>query len=239
MTVSTKPTPLIDDQIAEYYREGYLVVRQLATDRHVRDVLALARQHPVEPGGKWTPKIFDHDNPQADAALHQLLTDPRIVGAVEQIFEAPPRILFGMLAVVPAQGGQGLEWHQDSQYTHVLGRALNAFVAVDDITPDMAILWIAPRSHLWGLQRSDYIEGHHKTPDPPNGMPLPPMKQGDVCLFDRYTLHRSHRNTTDRHRYAYAAQYMEDKARLAETGEKDPRCMTADELAAMRQEAGS
>ncbi|NBC10142.1 MAG: hypothetical protein GVY24_00210 [Planctomycetes bacterium] len=236
MPVDARPRPLKEDQIAQYYREGYLVLPQLATPERVQAVREAAEQFPVQAGGNWTPKCFAHAEPTQDAPLHQLLTDPQIVGAVEQIFDAQARVFFGMLAVVPAQGGKGLEWHQDNQYTHILGRALNMFVAVDDITPEMANLWVSPGSHCWGLQPSETKEGHRKAADPGNGIALPAMKQGDICLFDRYTLHRSLSNTTDRHRYAYAAQYMEYHARLAETGQKDPSRMTPDELEAMWQQ---
>jgi ectoine hydroxylase-related dioxygenase (phytanoyl-CoA dioxygenase family) len=64
---------------------------------------------------------------------------------VEQIFEAPARVYYGMLAIVPAHGGKGLEWHQDNMYDVVRDVLLNTFVALCDITTDKAILWVAPR----------------------------------------------------------------------------------------------
>ena len=231
MSDATVTLTLSAEQIARYYREGYLLVRGLATPERVAAVAAEARQVQVEPGGRWTPRIFDHQRPRSDRSLHQLLTDPRIVAAVEQVFEAPARVYYGMLAIVPAGGGTGLHWHQDNQYTQILGRALNVFVALDHITEDMALLWVSPGSHLRGLQPSESVDGHRKAADPGDGVQLPPMRPGDVCLFDRYTLHRSLSNTTDRHRSAYAAQYMEIHARMAQTGEKDPLRMTAADLA--------
>ncbi|MEM6551591.1 MAG: phytanoyl-CoA dioxygenase family protein [Planctomycetota bacterium] len=233
MSESDRRTPLTEDQIEQYYREGYILLPQLATPERVQSVLEEAQQYPVEAGGRWTPRIFDHDEPTKDAAMHTLLTDPNIVGAVEQVFEATARVYYGMLAVVPAQGGSGLQWHQDNQYQLILGRALNMFVAVSDITPDMANLWVAPESHRSGLLQSELDEfGHRFTPEPENPLPLPALKQGDVCLFDRFTLHRSKTNTTDRHRYAYAAQYMEFNGRIGKTGQKDPKRMTVDDLTA-------
>ena len=50
-----------------------------------------------------------------------------------------------------------------------------------------------------------------------------------VCIFDRSTYLRSFTNETNEHRYAYAAQYQADYARLAKTGEKDPRKLRAAE----------
>jgi hypothetical protein len=229
-TATTSATPLTDEQIERYYREGYALLPQLATPEVVQGVRQAAERFTAEEGGNWTPEIFEHDNPQHEADVHALLTDPQIVGAVTQLFDAEPRVYYGMLAIVPGKGGKGLEWHQDNQYIHLLGRALNMFVAVDDIDPDMAMLWVSPGSHLWGLQPSEEQYGHRKAADPGNGIKLPAMKQGDVCLFDRYTLQRSLTNEQDRPRYAYAAQYMEQHARLAETGKKEANRMLVSEL---------
>lgn len=106
--------------------------------------------------------------------------------------------------------GAGLPWHQDNQYTQVLGGAINVFAALCDITPDKAILWVAPRSHRLGTQPSKATK-----------QPLPTMKAGDVCIFDRNTYRRSLKNETDQPRPAYAAQYQSDNARDAETGMRE------------------
>jgi ectoine hydroxylase len=228
---ATYSGPLSEEQIETYYREGYVVVEGLVPDAVVDAVVAEGKKTSYTPGGGWTPRIFEHDAPEKDAALHRILVEPNVVGAVEQIFEAPARVHFGMLAVVPANGGKGLEWHQDNMYSTILGRALNVFVALCDITPDKAILWVAPKSHLKGVQESLTETGHRVAAEPENGMPLPTLKKGSACIFDRSTLHHSKRNATDEDRFAYAAQYSEDKARAAYLdGKKDPKRMLARDL---------
>lgn len=173
----------------------------------------------IPPGSDfWTPTVFDFQDPDRQRELHALLAHERILAAVEALVDGPARITFGMLAVVPAGGGKGLPWHQDNQYGHFLFRALNTFVAVRDVAPEQCMLWVAPRSHLLGLQPSQYIDGHHHSAEPANGLRLPALKQGDACIFHRSTLHRSIRNETAIHRYAYAAQYCEAHARRADTG---------------------
>jgi ectoine hydroxylase-related dioxygenase (phytanoyl-CoA dioxygenase family) len=118
-------------------------------------------------------------------------------------------------------------------YSTILGRALNVFIALCDITPDKAILWVAPKSHLKGVQESLTETGHKVAAAPENGMPLPTLAKGSVCIFDRSTLHHSKRNETDEDRYAYAAQYSEEKARAAYLdGKKDNTRMLASDLAA-------
>jgi ectoine hydroxylase-related dioxygenase (phytanoyl-CoA dioxygenase family) len=223
--------PLSEEQIETYYREGYVIVENLVPGSAVDAVVAEAKKNLYTPGGGWAAQIFEHDAPEKDAALHGLLVEPGVVGAVEQIFEAPARVFYGMLAVVPANGGKGLEWHQDNMYSTILGRALNVFIALCDITPDKANLWVAPRSHLNGVRESIVKDGHRVAPPPANGMPLPTLTKGSVCIFDRNTLHHSKRNETNEDRYAYAAQYMEEKARAAYLqGKKDPRPMLAADL---------
>ena len=238
MKTTTPSGTLTSAQIAQYYREGYLVVEGLVPHTTIASVMEAARDVAFTDGGGWTPKIFDPHRPDQDANLHRLLVEPAITQAVEQLFEAPARVYYGMLAIVPPNGGKGLPWHQDNQYDQIVGNALNVFIALDNITADMAMLWVAPGTHLKGVQPSQTntttAPGHREAiVEPENGIPLPGLNRGDVCIFDRSTYHRSLRNETDRARYAYAAQYMAEYSRLASTGEKDPIKRPVAELRAL------
>jgi hypothetical protein len=228
---------LTEEQIEEYWREGYLVVPELIGAATVESVMEAARTYgdPVD-GAGWSARIFDHKEPAKDVQAHQILWDPTLVATVAQLLESEPRIWYGMLAVVPANGGDGLPWHQDNQYTQILGGALNVFVALSEVTPERANLWVAPRSHRLGTQPargSDLYAGSHRQAvvAPENGICLPTLLPGDACIFDRCTYHRSLKNETGQHRYAYAAQYQADNARIATTGKKDPLRMRACDLA--------
>lgn len=233
---------LNESDIEEYWREGYLVVRGLVSRPAVDRVLdAAARFDGLAAGKGWSARIFNHKEPTVDADVHQSLWDPGVVGAVEQILESEPRVWYGMLAVVPAHGGDGLPWHQDNQYTQILGGALNVFVALTEVTPERANLWVSPRSHRLGTQParpSDLYNGAHRQAaiEPENGICLPALQPGDACIFDRCTYHRSLKNETDQHRYAYAAQYQADNARIASTGMKDPLRMRARDLAGINSD---
>jgi len=217
---------LTEEQLQHFYREGYVVVPGLIPQDTIDSVLAAAPET-GRAGGGWGAQAYDHAHPETQAGIHRVLTEPGVVDAARSIFGNEPRVLYGMLAVVPANGGTGLPWHQDNQYTQVLGGAINIFAALCDITPDKAILWVAPRSHRLGTQPSRATEqantqGHREAAvEPENGQPLPAMKAGDVCIFDRNTYHRSLKNETDQPRPAYAAQYQSDNARDAETGRRE------------------
>jgi ectoine hydroxylase-related dioxygenase (phytanoyl-CoA dioxygenase family) len=227
---------LTEEQIEHYYREGYVLLPGLIPRPVIEEVLAAARVHPKEvTGDKWQSRIFDHENPLNDAAIHRLLVEPNVVAAAHDLLSSEPRVWYGMLAIVPANGGNGLPWHQDNMYTTLLGGALNVFIALSEITPEKANLWIAPRSHRYGILPaggSKLYGGAHReaVTDPENGFCLPTLQPGDACIFDRNTLHRSLQNHTDTDRYAYAAQYQSDHARRAEDGKKDPKRMRARDL---------
>ncbi len=238
---------LTEEQIRHFYREGYVVVPGLVPPDEIQAVLSAApEQNGV--GGGWKAESYDHRQPEKSAAIHRLLVEPQVVDAVRSLFANEPRVLYGMLAIVAAHGGTGLPWHQDNQYSQVLGGALNTFIAVSDIASDQAMLWVAPRSHRLGTQPSKETEqantgGHREAlVEPENGVPLPPMKAGDVCIFDRNTYHRSLKNETDRHRFAYAAQYQAENARTADAGTIDtpeiPNRLRAVELRAFWQGRG-
>ena len=217
---------LTEQQLQHFYREGYVVVPSLLTQETIAAVLASAPDA-GRAGGGWGAKAYDHVHPETQGDVYRILAEPGVVDAARSIFGNEPRVLYGMLAVVPANGGTGLPWHQDNQYTQVLGGALNIFAALCDITPNKAILWVAPRSHWLGTQPSKETEqantqGHREAVvEPENGQPLPAMKAGDVCIFDRNTYHRSLKNETDQPRFAYAAQYQSDNARDALTGQRE------------------
>ena len=67
-------------------------------------------------------------------------------------------------------------------------------------------------------------------------MQLPSMEPGDTCIFDRNMLHRSLKNTTGENRFAYAAQFQAEHARLAATGKKDPNKLLITDLRKIWQE---
>ncbi len=233
------PHPLSEDQINEFYREGYIVVNQLVPHDIIDSVVEGAQKVAPNADGSWTAKAFDFSNPLEEVALHKCLAEENIIAAVEQIFETRARLYYGMLAVVKAKGGKGLPWHQDNQYDQVLGRALNTFVALCDITPDKGILWVAPRTHILGIQPSKDAEHGHREAEvePKGGMPLPGLKKGDVCIFDRNTYHRSLKNDTNTDRYAYAAQYVEENARyVSDGGKKRPGKFLARDFQKMVEE---
>jgi hypothetical protein len=105
-----------------YARPGYIVCRNLVNSNTVDSVRLLGEQTfneavngATSPVMRWTPAVFNHEDPMVDAELHALLRDPSLVSAASQLLGgAPARVYYGMLAVVPPNGGTGLPWHSDN-----------------------------------------------------------------------------------------------------------------------------
>ena len=217
-------TRLTEAQIKEYYVEGYTLVRGLVPKGSIDKLMATAPNAGVSANREWNARSWEPKEPMLGGAngaaqVHRLFIEPSVIQACEDIFGAPARCYWGMLALVAPHGGRGLKWHQDNQYTHIFGGALNIFIAVSRITPEMANLWVAPKSHLLGTVPSKDQVGHREVVNAPeNGILLPTLEPGDACIFTRDTIHRSLTNETDQVRYAYAAQYSSNNSRYSKDG---------------------
>ncbi len=228
--------PLSEEQIDHYFRDGYLIVRGLISPERLAPVRERAAEL-VNDNDRFQPHIYQFDHPDTnDPIIHAPFLDERVIKAVEQIFHGPALAYYGFLALLPARYGKGLPWHQDNQYTQFHGLALNTFIAVDRVEPDMGHLWIAPGSHRHGtlpsIEADEETGTHHRTIDfePTGGFCLPAFNAGDAVLFDRNTLHRSLENMTDRPRICYAAQFVAEHARLTENGKRSPNAFPPRQL---------
>lgn len=203
-----------DDDMQAFYREGYFLARTFLPASSVEIINASYEDQiaTLQDKKEWQGLLM------SDAAQAELGSD-RIRDCMEQLLGGPTTFWHGMYAVV-MPGGRGLDWHQDNQYTHILGHMCNAFVALDTITPDNAGLWIAPRSHLLGrLPNLNTEEGHKRAAEPENAIPAPDLQPGDALIFHRELLHHSKENRTDRPRRAFAFQVSNANCRFAETGQ--------------------
>lgn len=203
-----------ENDVQAFYREGYFFAPRFLAPESVDRINASYDEQIKTLEGKknWSALPFSEE---AQAELNA----SRIQKIMEAVLGGPTQLWLGMYAVV-MPGGRGLQWHQDNQYTHILGHMCNAFVALDRITPENAGLWIAPRSHLLGrLPNLNKEEGHKRAPEPENGRPAPDMEAGDALIFHRELLHHSKENRTDKPRRAFAFQVSNRHCRFAKTGE--------------------
>lgn len=214
---------LTEEMIEQFYRDGYFYAPGFLSEEVVN---AINEEHLVfanetSNDGTWKSKTVIHIEKERELLPNttEFLTNSKIVHVFERILGDDVKLWMGMYAVVPPRG-KGLEWHQDNQYTHILGHMLNGFIALDHISLENAGLWIAPQSHLLGRQPNlnQEIGGHRRAAEPANGMPCKPMRPGDAVFFHRETLHHSKENHTDLPRRAFAFQVASANCRYAATG---------------------
>jgi len=222
MNVVDSTRHLSRETIDSYYKFGYVVIPSLLSKSYI-DRLMRANNNPNSEKKEWNGAGLNASKPNEDLSIHQILVHPTILNLAEEYLEQPVRVHFGIFAIIAANGGNGLPWHQDNMYTKLLGRAMNIFIALCDITPEMGTLWIAPKSHVHGVldyqTNTTTAPGHREvTEAPKDSLCIGTLKKGDVVVFDRQTLHRSLTNSSPSDRYAYAAQFSSENIRNAEDG---------------------
>jgi ectoine hydroxylase-related dioxygenase (phytanoyl-CoA dioxygenase family) len=204
---------ITEEHIEAFYREGIFMAPSFLSQNSVDKMNAAYDDEILKLEGEkeWKNLPFAEE-------IQEELHNQRITEMMESLLGGPAQLWLGMYAVV-MPGGKGLDWHQDNQYTHILGHMCNVFVALDDIDVNKAGLWIAPRTHLLGRQPNLNNDGpHRRAADPDNPIPVEPMKKGDAVIFHRELLHHSKTNHTDTPRRAFAFQVSSANCRFAETG---------------------
>jgi ectoine hydroxylase-related dioxygenase (phytanoyl-CoA dioxygenase family) len=224
---------LTDSQLAQYHREGYLIVHGLLTDAEI--AAYVEHQAKPKPVG-WKLGLRSHT---ADPQLKYLAHHPRITTMVRQLLGGLPRIVQTMALDKAAAGGTGIALHQDSQYLPTEPNTLMAcWLAITDTDEANGGLCVVPGSHLSPLREArkaqDTKEHDSWTTiyelrdrdgrewkqemfsfeipnlDPQSIVRLAVPKGGGV-FFTGMTIHGSFANrSADRPRRAFATHYVKD-----------------------------
>lgn len=212
-------TPVLTDkQIADFERDGYVVVPQAFGPE---DMAVIERWHrevenlPEEPGRHWVfhekSRLNNNDlinrieyiSPFHDgfAQLTSVLRAPAAQLFAEQVALFKEKINFKM------PGGGGFEPHQDAQagWGDYASNFINVMICIDEATIDNGCLEVAPRQNKRGLLRGMEPLTDEDTRD--MTFKVYPTKPGDMVLFDAFAPHRSEPNPTSSTRRMYFATY--------------------------------
>jgi ectoine hydroxylase-related dioxygenase (phytanoyl-CoA dioxygenase family) len=103
-------SPLTDAQVAQYERDGYLIVPELLTDAEIKAYTEhMAKPRPPE----WQLGLRSHT---ADPQFKYLAHHPKIVAIARQLSNGPVRIVQTMALDKAPSGGIGIALHQDTHY---------------------------------------------------------------------------------------------------------------------------
>jgi ectoine hydroxylase len=153
---------LSTEQLAEFHREGWLLLENLFSAAEVKvltddlpRVFALRREEVVREKDGDTPRSAfaaqHYSEPFARLARH-----PRLIEPVEQILDGPVYIHQFKVNAKAAFDGDVWQWHQDygtwaRDDDMPEARALNIALFLDDVTACNGPLMFIPRSHTDGV----------------------------------------------------------------------------------------
>jgi phytanoyl-CoA hydroxylase len=165
--------PLTDSEIAQYRRDGYVILRGLLSERSVaacREALAdlasgriAARETVLMFESGTAPETIAPDQRELtirkymdyveDApALKAAAMNRRLHRALDQLL-GQGRVLFQEMALVkPPRIGQDKPWHQDAAYFRISdpGLIVGVWIALDPALRQNGCMEVVPASHLGG-----------------------------------------------------------------------------------------
>lgn len=223
--------PLSEQQLADYARDGFLIVRSLLTSEEVNEI----REHfdaigasakPIE--GYWNPDLSEEGMKDPlkryprvmmphrwEEFSKRYLLDARIHDVLTALFGEEPVAAQTMFYFKPP-GAKGQALHQDNFYLHVRpATSLAAWIAIDPSTPDNGGLYVVPGTGREPIQCP-------KLADPtqsftthlvglPEGKKAEPvvMQPGDCLFFNGSVIHGSPPNRSKKQwRRSFICHYI-------------------------------
>lgn len=219
-------SPLTDEQIAQFAREGYTVVHGALRGDDLDGLRAeCARRLEVLSGlmdatGAETlglthrgRRYFLHAPYEESPALTALLFGDTLVGLARTLLGPEVYLFLELFVVKTPEQGAPMAWHQDSGYLMGLDHRpyLSIWIALDDMTVANGTIAVLPFSRV----PSADVRPHHKDrstndlvgyngDDPGDALEV---RAGSAVLMSSTLLHRSLPNTSAAPRRAFLASY--------------------------------
>lgn len=219
---------LTAQQVAEYHKKGYLIVRNFLTQDEVQKLHRIAieddamRKHSFDlndQSGKKT-KLALWYKPGNDA--YGLLTkSKRMINSVHQLLdgEAPVCHFHSKLMQKEPKVGGAWEWHQDYGYWYkneflFPEQMMSVMIAITDANKENGCLQVIQGTHKMGRVEHGFAgeqvgASQHYVDLALKTMPLVyvELKAGDALFFHSNILHRSEANTSEHSRWSLISVY--------------------------------
>lgn len=223
---------LTDQQVAQFRRDGFLVVRGMYSADEVADISAWTDEvanYPEVPGKYMM--YFEKSRSDGSRILcrienfvpyhqgfSQLITDCRMQQAVCELF-GEEAVLFKDKINFKLPGGDGFKEHQDVQagWDEFADLHITAMIAIDETNEANGSLEMIAGMHTQGVLGSMWAP---LTDDDTRHAEYVPVhcQPGDAVFFDSYAPHRSEPNRTDKARRVLYITY--NKASQGDSREK-------------------
>lgn len=231
---------LSEDQVAEYSKNGFLIVESLLENNEVE---VLRDQSEAVATGQLThiskeslqvePAIATGDSQAQNYAdslrkmSHLAFRDkifeaharnPKILDIVESILGPDFKLYQDQVFMKPPRVGSRQRYHQDATagfHIDPPDQMVTCWTALDDSTMENGCLWMLPGTHKIGpLDESgwDKYESKFQNGELLDERPIV-MKAGGCSFHHSFILHSSRVNLSDRRRRGYATHYVSSRCR--------------------------
>ena len=216
-----KKSFLSEQQVADYHRDGYVILKGVFTPREVELMMArvdIGKTGSVFGDGGGRKARLDFWSELETTIWGSASKCPRIVNNVRVLLGEECAFFHGKVTLKEARTGGAWEWHQDYGYWYEQGfvfpRMLSACAALDPNRLENGCLQVLRSSHKLGRlshvtvqnqvgadpKRLAQIEQHFER------VPVI-LDPGDVLFFHCNTLHTSGPNDSDQHRRNFIMCY--------------------------------
>ncbi len=209
---------LTREQIQQYERDGFLVLRQQFDDAEIRTYERAYPKHGWHtsgPPGKTYPEPARYTlarSCMADPDLAAIAEHPRVLEPVTALLGEDP-ILTAFVLYDRTPGGAGIPKHNDYKRWRPVGSSMHwlfAIVPFTDYDEEVGPLFVSPGSHRPERVRDVGERALHVTPPPtPDDDTFidPELARGDLLLMNMHCWHRAARNRSTRHRAGFFNKY--------------------------------
>ena len=211
-----EPRTLSPEQIQAYNRDGFIRPVRIFSEDEIADIRAyfdelLAQE--IAAGGDSYSISTAH---LKYGRVHDLLTDPRIVGSVKDLLGERVVGWGSHFFCKMPRDGQSVAWHQDASYWPLTPtKAVTVWLAIDDADTENACMRFIRGSHHSGhlTYRPSSSEEHNvlnqtidnveQYGDPVDDI----LRAGEISLHSDLLLHGSDANESDRRRCGLTLRY--------------------------------
>lgn len=219
-------TPVLSArQVADFERDGYLVVPALVKPPHLAALrsahtalieswartLDVSTEEYTRVVSQWTGLHLSHP------AFAQQLRHPEVLAVARQLLGGSVQLFHDHLISKPAHASSTIPWHQDYPFWPVdRPQALSCWLALDDVAADAGAMRFLPGAHLEGEQPPvDFLRAPKLWGAREASAVAVPVKAGDCIFHHCLSWHTSPPNATTGERRAYITILLSTACRFA------------------------
>jgi len=217
---------LTNEQIAEFNKNGFLLLKNFADEKLCDAILSKAQEHlnkqiePIESEEEYQGsdssritirrlrQVYDREH-----IFKEWMTDKKILPILEQLLGEHPRLLLAhhnsIMTKLPHKSSV-TTWHQDIRYWHYENdKLLSVWLSLGDEYLENGLLEFIPGSHKMSFQpeqfdkRSSFRDDLEKNREIISKRVHYNLEKGDIVLFHAKTLHYAHQNETDKAKISF------------------------------------